>query len=188
MDGWKKKRQIMQRYNVTASIYDMRYAEEQTAKIEAALEHVKVNKNDSVLDVGCGTGFLFDYVADKAKVTVGLDISKKSLLEARHRIKNFRRIDLILADADNMPFRNGLFSHVFAFTVIQNVPDPTRTLNEIRRVSKDNTIFVVTGLKKIFSKEAFEGLLQKAGLSIIVLDDEEKLKCYVTICRSQPSS
>jgi len=187
MDGWRKKRQIMRRYNITAGIYDMRYAEEQTAKIEAALQHVKISKNDRVLDVGCGTGFLFDYVTNKAKVTVGLDISKKSLLEAKQRAKSFRRIDLILADAANMPLKDRLFSHVFAFTVIQNVPSPIRTLNEIRRVSKDNAIFVVTGLKKVFSKEAFESMLRKAGLSIVVLEDEEKLKCYVAVCRNQSS-
>jgi ubiquinone/menaquinone biosynthesis C-methylase UbiE len=184
MDGWKKKRQIMRRYNATASIYDKRYAEEQAAKIEAALQHVKISKNDCVLDVGCGTGFLFDYVADKASITIGLDISKKSLLEAKQRAKNSGNVNLVLADADNMPFKDKLFSRVFAFTVVQNVPDPARMLTEIRRVSKDNATFVVTGLKKLFYQEAFEGLLQEAGLSIIVLDDAEKLKCYVAVCRS----
>jgi len=67
MGGWKKKRDIMQCYNVTAHIYDMRYAEEQTCKIKAALKHAKIEKYDVVLDVGCGTGILFDRVCKNAE-------------------------------------------------------------------------------------------------------------------------
>jgi hypothetical protein len=35
MGSWLKKRRVMQRYDLTAEIYEMRYVEEQTAKIEA---------------------------------------------------------------------------------------------------------------------------------------------------------
>jgi ubiquinone/menaquinone biosynthesis C-methylase UbiE len=181
MSEWDKKRGLMHRYDLTARIYDMQYAEEQTAKIEAALEGLKIENYSLVLDAGCGTGLLFGYVADKAETTVGLDISRKILLQAKKRAKNFDNMHLILADADNMPLKENFFSHVFGITLIQNMPNPVRTLNEIRRVAKENAVIVVTGMKKAFTLEGFEGLLRDARLGIIYLR-YESLKCYVAVC------
>lgn len=167
---------------MTADMYDGRYREEQTAKIEAALKHMKMRSSACSLDVGCGTGLLFSYISGKAGKTVGLDISRRSLLVAKNRAKNFQNVYLILADADNMPLKKGLFDCVFALTLIQNAPDPARTLNELAQVAKDDGVFVITGLKKIFSREAFGTLLHDAGLSIVALEDESNLKCYVAVC------
>lgn len=180
MSVWEKKRDIMRRYDLTARIYDMRYAEEQAAKIEAALKDVKVDAG-VVLDVGCGTGLLFSYVADKARMTVGIDVSIKTLLKAKERARNYADVHLVLADADNMPLRDKVFERVFAITLIQNMPHQAETLNEIRRVVKDNDLIVVTGLKKVFTKNKLEQLLKNAGLNIIAVKNE-CLKCYVAVC------
>jgi malonyl-CoA O-methyltransferase len=180
MSVWHKKRTIMKRYDVTARIYDMRYAEEQAAKIEAALRHVEV-KARAVLDIGCGTGILFSYVADKARMTVGVDVSKKTLLQAKERARDYSNVHLVCADADNMPLRNDVFDTAFAITLIQNMPRQTETLREIRRVAKDNALIIVTGLKKVFTKRKLEQLLNNAGLKIIAMKDED-LKCYVAVC------
>ncbi|MEM3699440.1 MAG: methyltransferase domain-containing protein [Candidatus Bathyarchaeia archaeon] len=181
MSVWKKKRSIMRRYDLTAHIYDMRYAEEQTAKIKAALEELAMEKFAWVFDVGCGTGILFDYVTEKAEAIVGLDISKKILLYAKNRAKNFGNLHLVLADADNIPIKDNVFTHVFGITVLQNMPSPTKTLEEIKRVAKENAVIVVSGLKKSFTKEEFEELLRHAHLKPYSLKSEG-LKCYVAVC------
>jgi len=181
MSEWDKKREVMQRYDLTAHIYDMQYAEEQAAKIEAALKSLQIEKNSLVLDAGCGTGILFEYVADKAETTVGLDISRKILLQAKKRAKNFQKVHLVCADADNVPLKGNTFSHVFAFTLIQNMPDPVEALNEIERVAKENAVIVVTGLKKAFTLQGFEEFLRNAELNTVVLKNEG-LKCYVAVC------
>jgi ubiquinone/menaquinone biosynthesis C-methylase UbiE len=181
MSEWKRKRTIMRRYDLTAHIYDMRYAEEQASKIEAALEKLTMEKLAFVLDVGCGTGILFDYVAEKAEATVGLDISRKILLQAQKRAKNFQNVHLILADADNIPLRENVFTHIFGITLLQNMPNPAKTLKEIKRVARDDAYIIVTGLKKVFNLQTFENLLQNADLKIGSLK-EKNLKCYVAIC------
>jgi len=183
--GWDKKHRVMQRYDLTACMYDMRYAEEQKAKFEVALKGLNINRDDLILDAGCGTGLLFDYIAAiaaKAKTVVGLDISRKLLFQANERAKKFQNIHLILADADRMPFKNDSFNLVFAFTLIQNMPDPAETLKEIKRVAKLEASILVTGLKKTFSLETYEELLRNAGLKVASLQDDA-LKCYVAICR-----
>jgi ubiquinone/menaquinone biosynthesis C-methylase UbiE len=187
MLGWHKKRRLMLCYDTTATIYDDRYAEEQAAKVEAALRHVKIEKDWLILDVGCGTGILFDYISDEADGVIGLDFSKKCLLQAKERIRNkhLRNVQLIQADADNMPFHNEVFNTVFAMTILQNTPSPKETLAEIKRVSGSDALFVITGLKKIFTMEYFRRLLKDSRLNTLMLKDE-KLKCYVAVCTNSP--
>jgi ubiquinone/menaquinone biosynthesis C-methylase UbiE len=188
MSGWHKKRRVMVCYDTTASIYDRRYAEEQAAKVEAALKNVSIEKEGLILDVGCGTGILFDHVADEADGIIGVDFSKKCLLQAKERIfnKSLQNVQLILADVDNMPFHNEVFNTVFAMTILQNMPSPSETLAEIKRVSINDALFVVSGLKKIFTEKGFERLLKNSQLNTLMLEDE-KLKCYVAVCTNQPN-
>lgn len=183
MKEWNQKRGTMQHYNLTAKTYNLQYAEEQKVKIETALENVKLSKNSLILDSGCGTGLLFEYVADKAEMVVGLDVSKKILEQAGKHAVKFSNVHLVLADADHVPFKNEVFSHVFAITLLQNMPNPEKTLAEIKRVAKREAIIIVTGLKKKFSAEYLEGLLRKLDLNIIeIKDGNQVLKCYVAVC------
>lgn len=187
MSGWIKKRNVMRRYDLTAHLYDMRYAEEQKAKYDVAFKGVG-SSTGLVLDAGCGTGLLFDYVASRAKIVVGLDISRKTLLAARERSRAFSEVHLVCADVDYMPFKKRLFSHVYAMTLIQNSPNAHVTLREIIRVSKNGVAIVVTGLKKVFSRERFEDLIRNSTLRLDELRDESNLKCYVAICTKMPHS
>jgi ubiquinone/menaquinone biosynthesis C-methylase UbiE len=179
VSAWKQKRRVMRRYNLTAWLYDVRYAEEQEAKYRIALENLKVE--GTILDVGCGTGLLFTHVATKARTVVGVDVSKQLLLHAKERAGKFLGVHLVQADADHLPFKNACFTVVFAFTVLQNMPKPSETLMEIKRTAKHDAFIVITGLKKTFPLEAFGELLQQAGLRVVSLKDDDDLKCYVAV-------
>jgi ubiquinone/menaquinone biosynthesis C-methylase UbiE len=182
MSEWHTKREVKQRYDSTAHIYDRRYAEEQTAKIEAALEHVNMQKHGLVLDAGCGTALLFNHFANKAEALVGLDISRRILMQAKNRERQLSDAHLIWGDADNMPLKEDVFDYVFAVTLIQNTPNPINTLNEIKRVAKTDALVVITALKKKFTLEDLKELLRDAGLSVIALQSEN-LNCHVAVCR-----
>jgi ubiquinone/menaquinone biosynthesis C-methylase UbiE len=181
MNSWSKKRAMMRRYDTTAHLYDVRYAEEQLAKINAALKTAKIVGNGMALDVGCGTGLLFIHVAGKTKALVGLDISRRTLQQAKIRAKDYLNVHLILADADYMPLRGNSFDNVFAFTLLQNTPNPATTLNELYRVARKEAVITVTGLKKSFALLDFQELLQKSDLSIVALEGDN-LQCYVAVC------
>lgn len=179
ISNWQLKRSIRRRYDVTAGIYDIRYAEEQNAKYAAAL--AKVCVLGAVLDVGCGSGLLFRYVVERADLVVGVDLSSALLQHAKKRAKSFLSVHLVQADADYLPFRKAFFSVVFAFTVLQNMPKPAETIAELKRVAINGGSIVVTALKKSFSTDAFKALLQKAGLAVVSFEDDPFLKCYVAI-------
>jgi ubiquinone/menaquinone biosynthesis C-methylase UbiE len=181
VNKWDQKRKTMQRYDVTARMYEERYAEEQEVKYQASLKHVNIARHSSVLDVGCGTGLLFSHVAAEAQTVVGVDTSRLLLRQAKERIRDFRNVHLVQADADNLPFKSRHFNVVFAFTVLQNMPNPSETLSEIKRNAKLGATMVVTGLKKAFSLEAFRALLENAGLQLVAFEDADSLKCHVAV-------
>jgi ubiquinone/menaquinone biosynthesis C-methylase UbiE len=181
MSKWTHKSKIMQRYDITAEMYEMRYREEQTAKYKAALPLLCINPDSKILDVGCGTGLLFQHVATEARAVVGVDISIKLLRQVKKRAQKFCNIHLVQADADHLPFINNQFNIIFSFTVLQNLPKPLETLSEIKRTAQQMASIVVTGLKSVFSLDTFQGLLQDAGLQVFSLKADDNLKCYVVV-------
>jgi ubiquinone/menaquinone biosynthesis C-methylase UbiE len=182
MREWKEKRGTMRHYDQQATIYDLQYLGEQNAKIEGALSRTEINRNELVLDLGCGTGFLFQHIDESIRLLVGVDISLNVLREAKKRTKNMSNITLIRADADNTPFTNSIFDRVFAITLLQNMPDPLKTISEMKRVCKPQAIFAVTGLKKTFTKESFITLLKTAQLKVSALKTAQQLKGHIVIC------
>jgi len=71
---------------------------------------------------------------------------------------------------------------VFIISVLQNMPEPKKTILEMKRVNKLEASFVVTGLKKKFGSESFCELLKKARLEVVMFNDDEQLKGYVVVC------
>jgi ubiquinone/menaquinone biosynthesis C-methylase UbiE len=175
---WKDKRRVMQRYDLTAEMYEERYAEEQKAKYKAALESVEVT-GSMVLDVGCGSGLFFSEVTPQSKIVVGLDISRKLLLKAKAQADGSKNVLVLQADADHLPFKDGSFDVVFAFTVLQNMPKPIATLKEFKRATKLGGRVVITGLKKAFSIHAFMDTLEGSSMKMISFVDNKELKCYI---------
>lgn len=182
MAQWKKKRQTMRRYNQSAAVYDAQYYDEQETKIKAALANVAPTKQDLILDVGCGTALLFPHLAEKTKFMVGIDVSKGILEKAKARVKLYQNSAIVLADSDFLPFKKATFHSAFAITILQNMPQPLRTLEEMKHVTKKQATIVVTGLRKSFSRRSFKHMLKDAELEIEVLKLDENRKEYIATC------
>lgn len=183
--NWKVKREIARKYDASSHVYEVLYREEQEAKIESALKHMRLRKTDLALDVGCGTGLLFDRIKGFVSFVVGLDMSRNLLKKASYKSKDSPNVALILADADCMPLVDGVFDKVFAVTVLQNMPHIDITLKEINRVANRSALITVTGLKKAFKKAEFLMLLNKAGLEVLSLRVDSQLLGYVAVCRKR---
>jgi len=188
MGEWKKKREVMLHYDQTAASYDAQYAEEQNAKMEAALNNIVLEENAIVLDAGCGTGLLFPHIADKTQLLIAIDISRKLLKQAKKRANQQSNIALIQADADHTPFKNQTFHAVFAITLLQNIPNPTATLEEIERITRPEATIGLTILKKKFTQKAITELLKKAKLKITIPKTTAKTKDHVITCRKANDS
>jgi ubiquinone/menaquinone biosynthesis C-methylase UbiE len=83
-----------------------------------------------IIDVGCGTGLI---LRNLQPLSVGLDINRWALEQAK---KHAPREELVIADAENIPFRDSSFSTVVCTEMIEHVPNPEVALWEIFRLLK----------------------------------------------------
>jgi ubiquinone/menaquinone biosynthesis C-methylase UbiE len=184
---WERKREVIRHYDELASFYDSLYGDEQNLKVKSALKHVFIRSSDKIIDIGCGTGFLFKHIASNVAFIVGVDISMKLLKAALAQVKSRKpeHIFLVRADADHLPIQNMIFDKVFAFTLLQNVPNSDSTLDEMKRVAKENAFFVVSGLKKAYSEQGFRRILNRAGLKFEIVEALKHSRDIIAVCHRQ---
>jgi len=180
---WKIKKRSVQHYNLTADTYNRRYREEQKRKYRAALEALDAPKGDYILDLGCGTGLFIEEAVELEGYIIGVDCSKNMIKKAKHEHGD-RRVSLLCADADHLPFVEGAFDKVFSFTLLQNMPSPERTVVEICRVARRGSEVVLSATKKGFTGSSFLRLLNEERLTVVELIDGEESKDYIAICRT----
>jgi phosphatidylethanolamine/phosphatidyl-N-methylethanolamine N-methyltransferase len=90
-----------------------------------------------VLEVGVGTGKNLPYHPDDTR-SVAVDISPRMLRRAGRRARRLgRAVDLVLADAQHLPFPDSAFDAAADTFVFCSVPDPIAGLREVRRVVRD---------------------------------------------------
>jgi demethylmenaquinone methyltransferase/2-methoxy-6-polyprenyl-1,4-benzoquinol methylase len=101
----------------------------------------------TVLDIATGTGDLAILMtATSAERIVGLDISAGMLDVGRKKIEAKKlsdKIEMILADSENMPFENDTFDAITVAFGVRNFETLEKGLAEILRVLKPNGIFVI---------------------------------------------
>lgn len=165
-----KKKETITKYDATASSYEELYGEEQEFKYDAVVSFLH-KKLDLALDLGCGTGMFLSKLGDFASEMVGADVSRNMLAKAK-----FKGAHLVLADAENLPFKQGVFDSLFAITVLQLVPNFKKALQEIRRVLKDKGIFVCSFIKKAEESRSLLKELESFGFEKVKVIDDEALK------------
>ena len=120
---------------------------------------------------------------------MGIDISQEMLdkAENKKRYYGLSNVSLYNMDASSMTFANNTFDKVIASHVITVVPDPLKTLNEIKRVCKrDGEIFILnyTGCNnKVISRfeEFISPVRDKMGLGKHFDLDELLRNAYLSI-------
>lgn len=92
----------------------------------------------TLLDAGCGTGGHSVRVAMAGWRTFGVDVSHVALLKARRRALDAGvagRTTFEHADLLHLPFADASFDAVFSWDVIAHIPDASRALAELVRVT-----------------------------------------------------
>jgi 2-polyprenyl-3-methyl-5-hydroxy-6-metoxy-1,4-benzoquinol methylase len=90
-----------------------------------------------LLDVGCGTGYVAAlYATAGAKVTA-VDITERGVALTRLRLEqNGLEGEVLVANAEKLPFADASFDVVTSFGVLHHTPDTARALAEVTRVLK----------------------------------------------------
>jgi phosphatidylethanolamine/phosphatidyl-N-methylethanolamine N-methyltransferase len=128
---------IQRAYAFLSPVYDILFNRIFHSGRVAAVNLLEIKPGDRVLEVGVGTGLNLPLYPPDCSVT-GIDISAGMLKKARERVKDLgmKNVTLGLMDASNLEFVADTFDHVLATYVISAVPDPLKTVLEMRRVCK----------------------------------------------------
>jgi ubiquinone/menaquinone biosynthesis C-methylase UbiE len=118
----------------------------------------------SLLDVGCGTGRLLDFVKQSwpRLPTVGLDLSEAYLREARRHLRRWSRADLLVGAAEAMPLPDESQDAVTSVFVFHELPPGVRrtVLRECARVLKPGGRLVLVDSLQRGDAPDYDGLLE----------------------------
>lgn len=109
------------------------------------VEDLELKSRDKVLEIGCGDGYYLSLLRrfDPTLNLVGVDIDKSALVHAKEYI-SARKVKLILANAEKLPFKDESFDKIVMSEVIEHVVNEHTVLSEARRVLKTGGVMVLT--------------------------------------------
>jgi SAM-dependent methyltransferase len=131
-------------------------------------QHFGIDNSSSILDVGCGKGFmLFDMLQLIPGVKVaGVDISAYAVENALEEVGNHIQV----ADARELPFEDKSFDYVISINTIHNLErnDLIVALKEIERVAAKGSFVTVDAYRNEEERLAMEAwnLTAKTILSV----------------------
>jgi ubiquinone/menaquinone biosynthesis C-methylase UbiE len=118
---------------------DYEHASEEIA-IRKLLKDVQVAH---AVDVGGGYGRLSVVLKDYAKKVTLAEPSQQQLDIAKDFLKGKPQVDMVLAQADSLPFEDNSVDLVLVVRVIHHLPDPSPAFREISRILKKDGLFLI---------------------------------------------
>jgi len=104
--------------------YVYRYHTDDKTRIRRLLKFMKFDKNDIVLDAGCGNGLSLDYIYNKVKFYYGVDFSEAFIKKAIDRRGNKKNAKFICSDIISFCHNyKGFFNKIFVLDVAEHIYD-----------------------------------------------------------------
>ena len=105
---------------------------------KALLEFIPNNKEQSILDLGCGTGTLTAQLYNLGSKVIGVDSSSNMIDKAR---KEYSNIEFMICDALDLPF-DSEWDIVFSNAVFHWISDHNALLQNIHKVLKPKGLLI----------------------------------------------
>ena len=117
--------------------------------LQHIVDQLDIRQGWDILDLGCGTGVLFDMlrrrVGETGSVT-GVDFSFQMAQRANLNFP-FPNVAVVDADAQMLPFRDSAFDMAVAFSAFPHFSDQQKALLETHRVLKPRARFYIIHLE-----------------------------------------
>lgn len=98
----------------------------------------------TVLDAGCGKGYLV------VKLSKDFTVTAMDLVESKFLAENYPKINWVKGNIERMPFENEAFDTVICTHTLEHVVNIFEAISELRRVTKRRLIVVVPKQRPYF--------------------------------------
>jgi SAM-dependent methyltransferase len=114
------------------------YSPENLERVDGLLaELAKRTGGGSLLDVGCGTGFVLDLAKNHFDRVVGVDITPAML----DRVDTSGNVEVFESTSEAVPFGDGEFDACTAYGFLHHLFDVSATIREAARVLRSGGVF-----------------------------------------------
>ncbi len=96
-------------------------------------------KDGRALDIGCGNGTFLSYLKHHGWEVQGVDMSR----QAANVAKEYFDIDVFVGGLAEAPFSDQCFDYINMSHVLEHVREPRQTIEEVRRLLKDDGILYI---------------------------------------------
>jgi len=160
-------------YDALSVGYDELYGEEQNKKHAKVLQVIGKREFNIVVDVGCGTGRLLEFLAPRSKLALGIDLSVRMLSKGKQGRTDLG-IQWIRADASHLPLQDRIVDGVTSVSMTESGLVLDEHFSEISRIATEDALMVMT----IFGKKDRTSPRQakETGIRLVAtLSDREQL-------------
>ncbi|WP_045168486.1 class I SAM-dependent methyltransferase [Caldicellulosiruptor morganii] len=108
-------------------------------KLNKIIEKIQLKIGDKVLDVGCGTGVLVEYILKSVGQQgsyLGVDISEKMIEKAKEKYKGIENVDFVCSDATELFFREH-FDAIICYSVFPHIQDKEMAVKKFSQMLKE---------------------------------------------------
>ena len=140
--------------------------------------YINIDKNYTVLDLGCGGGRNIEYFLTKADKVYGLDHSETSVKmasEINKKAIDTGRCQILVGDVKNLPLEDQSIDIVTAFETIYFWNDIEECFREIYRVLKNGGQFLICNEVSSKERRDVKKLLKMINFEIYKPNDLTKM-------------
>ena len=146
----EKKKNVLNVFNTTAEKYVEYFGDDWEFINEINAFISSVVPNGKILDLGCGSGYISKYLADKNLSPIGIDFSDKMIEIAKQKYPNLPFYKMDIADIDKT-FEENTFDGLLAIYILYFIPKEQmdNVLEGLSKVLKDGApLFMVIQIGK----------------------------------------
>ena len=109
-------------------------------QLNKLLELLEIDEHQKVLDLGCATGTITEYISDITKAhIVGIDFAETAIKWAQKRTKSKQdRLEFITMDMDALDFPEKSFDTILAIDTLYFVGNINKTIQKMKKILKES--------------------------------------------------
>ena len=131
-------------YDRVASVFEQRYRRSHWRDVGLVVQDFLHGcHRGAIAEIGCGTGHWLGIAPEGERVVLGLDRSWRMLERARG---SGSKALLVQGTAEALPWANGSLERIFCVNALHHFVDPSRFIDECKRVLRPGGGFLTIGL------------------------------------------